>query len=545
MRQLAFGLSFLLGVLGSVACPPTKKCTPTNCTGCCSVNDTCEAGTSPSACGRGGLLCDACVGAQLCTAGSCEGAGTGGGTATGGGSATGGGGAGGASGSEFTGTYQERWGWDADGGRTASIARFSRATVGVWYRDGGMPAFIRGFGNDDGTFVVREVPSGEITLQLDRRFFVTTQRRLNFDTFVGGRLDAPRATAETIWRLTLRGLEPLSDDDTVGMVFTQNTGAVTNLENVARPVTPTGATSLESDLDWAPVSSALGYGLPDSTKGDLGYALQLRSTTTDAGFVSTVLRAAAIPPFSVVNGGSADVTTTLTAPPTEAVSVTLDRAAFTALRGSFGRSTSEGGFGFRVGASPAPAPHRFVSTTTTLLSVFASETLPLPTAPLPNPFPASWGRTASLNYNVPQPRSMTDGGTPTEFFGGVSMLEPTAFSGTVTPRITAVRGAQVEGRNFIEDQAGIGLTPSFSWMAPSTGTVSTYRLNIHRLDGTADSAELWRIYTPNPGVTVPPGVLVSGNAYVFEIDAMSFGEGGVTFTLPYAASTVVSGVMRP
>ena len=82
-------------------------------------------------------------------------------------------------------------------------------------------------------------------------------------------------------------------------------------------------------------------------------------------------------------------------------------------------------------------------------------------------------------------------------------------------------------------------------MAPSTGTVSSYRVSINRLDTSGNVAELWRIYTPNIGVTLPPGILVAGSAYVFELEALSFGQGGISFTLPYASSSVISGVFRP
>lgn len=548
MRLFAFAVSFTIGIIGAVSCTPVKKCTPANCTGCCTAADTCDmGGNTEMSCGKGGALCDRCVGAQLCTAGECQG-GTGVGGGSGGGASGGGAAGGGASGAEFTGTYQELWGWDADGGRSATLTNFDRANVGVWYRDGGTFDYVRGMGNANGTFVVRDVPAGEITLRLDRRYFVTTQRRVSFDTFNGGRRDAPQATSESLLRLTMRGLEPINaDTNRAGVFFTQSTGAVTNLENVARPVTPAGATSIESDLDWAAVSSGLGYGLPDSTKGDLGFALQYRTTVTDAGSNTTLIRSAAFGAVTLANGGTADAVADLTAPTTTALTLNFDKAAFTALRGSFGRDTTAGDFGVQVATSPSPAPHRYVGQATlSIASALSVETAPTPTLDVPAAFPASWGRAVFAYYFVDQRRSPTDGGTPTVFNGGVTMTDaPEAFMGNVTPRITPVRGAQIEGRNFIEDQSGITTTPTLAWMAPTTGTVSSYRVSISRLDTSGDAAELWRIYTPNIGVTLPPGILVAGNAYVFELEALSFGQGGVSFTLPYAYSNVVSGVFRP
>lgn len=547
MRLSAFVLSFILGVFGAVSCTTARKCTATSCTGCCTANDTCDMGNTEASCGKGGALCDRCVGAQVCSAtGQCEGAsGVGGGS---GGGTAGGGGGGGTSAFTTSGTYQELWGWDGDGGRTAALPNFGRAEVGAWYLDGGAFAYVPGSARDDGTFEVVNPPMGEFTLRVDKRYFVTSQRRLNFDTFGGGRLEAPRATTETLLRLTLRGLAPINaDTNRSGLFFTQATGGLTNLEAVARPVTPANATSIESDLDWATVSSALGYGLPDSSKGDLGYAFQYDTTVTDAGASTTMIRYAAFPPITLPNGGSADAVADLTAPATQPFSVNFDRGAFTALRGSFGRDTGAGDFGFQVATSPSPAPHRYVGQASiSLASAFATETAPTPTVDLPNPFPTSWGKGVFAYYVVNQQRAPTDGGTPTVFNGGVTMTDaPEALAGSVTPRLTPVRGAQIEGRNFIEDQSGITTTPTLQWMAPTTGTVSSYRVSISRLNTSGSAAELWRVYTPNIGLTVPPGILVTGQAYVFELEALSFGQGGISFTLPYASSNVVSGVLRP
>lgn len=86
MRSSFYFSVLAVGLLtGSLACGPAKRCTPTNCSGCCDATDQCQAGTSPLACGSVGAMCVACPNGATCTAGVCGGTGTGGGTGGGGG----------------------------------------------------------------------------------------------------------------------------------------------------------------------------------------------------------------------------------------------------------------------------------------------------------------------------------------------------------------------------------------------------------------------------------------------------------------------------
>lgn len=549
MRLPAFLVAFAVGVIFSQSCTPAKKCTPTTCQGCCSANDTCESGTTVSACGRSGLLCDRCVGAQLCTAGECIGpAGTGGGSSGSGGGSSGTGG-GSVATNDFLGSFQFIHGWDGDGGRSAIGTAFDRASVGVWYSDAGVPDYVRGVGSADGTFIVRDVPAGEVTLRLDHTYFVTTQRRLDFQSFLGSRLNgAEAATAETTLRLTIRNLEPYaSSRNAMQLYFTQNSGGFSNIEAFVRPVVAAGATTIESDLNWASVTSALGYGLPNASFGDRGYAIQYRSFAADGGGEYTVLRAGEFAPFTLTNGGSADAVADLVVVTSQPTPVNFDAPAFRALRGSFGRDTAVASLGLQVNVCPSPAPLRFSGQDAfTLTSRYAPEATPPTSIDMPvGAVPASWGRLLISYFGVEQPRTITDGGTPSRFSGGITVYEtgeqlPAMF----TPRITAVRGAQIAARNFVEDQSGVGTTPTLAWTAPTTGTVTSYRVRISRVANNGTVPESFAIFTANPGVTLPPGILVAGSAYVFVIDALSFGSGG-WFSLPMVSSSVVSGVIRP
>jgi hypothetical protein len=545
MRVLPFTVAFAIGVLGGFACPAQKKCTPTTCMGCCSANDTCESGASTSACGANGSACDRCISTQLCAAGRCEAVG-----GTGGGSAGGGAAGGGAASDELTGTFRVLLGWNGDAGVVAALADPPRATVGVWFRDGGTPDFKRGFANADGTFVVRDVPPGEVTLQLNRTYVVTSARRLSLDFTRGGR-NAPLATMESTLRVTVRGLDAIGPGKTVGFFFDQATRGLTNLENFGMPSTPAGSTSIEAaEFNWKVLSDNFGQGLPDSTQGDQGWAIQYAETRTDAGTSSYLARVGPFAPVTLANGGSAETLATVAATAGTPFTLTFDRPAYTAFRASLGRDAPPGRFSFRSAISPASSPRgRGGDFAVTLASADWIETEPAPSVPVGSGFPSSWGQVVNAAYFVTQDRSLLpDGGSPTRFFGTVGVVDlPENVTGTVGVRLGPVRGAQVSARSFLEDQTGVGLTPTVSWTAPSMGTVTTYSLVIGRLTTTGSVTQEWTIYTTNPAVTVPPGILTTGGAYVFELGANSSpaAAGPLNVVVPYAYSSVISGVIRP
>jgi hypothetical protein len=75
----------------------TGRCSPDNCSGCCTADNACEVGNLSPACGAGGQLCSTCGPTQQCTLGFCSGSTSSGGGRGGGGGSTGGGSTGGGS----------------------------------------------------------------------------------------------------------------------------------------------------------------------------------------------------------------------------------------------------------------------------------------------------------------------------------------------------------------------------------------------------------------------------------------------------------------
>ncbi len=70
MRLVVLALSFF--ALSLTACGTKPRCRTDTCTGCCTQDDQCVAGTSTTQCGAAGNLCDVCVGGQVCAVGRCS-----------------------------------------------------------------------------------------------------------------------------------------------------------------------------------------------------------------------------------------------------------------------------------------------------------------------------------------------------------------------------------------------------------------------------------------------------------------------------------------
>jgi hypothetical protein len=110
----------------------------------------------------------------------------------------------------------------------------------------------------------------------------------------------------------------------------------------------------------------------------------------------------------------------------------------------------------------------------------------------------------------------------------------------------------VNGHSFASHLTGIGLTPQLAWGPPSVGTASYYQLFVWKLvkNGTSSAAHLHAtVQTSATSLAIPPGLLTSGDAYVFDLwayTAQAYNTMQPLKTqLPYGAADVMSGVMQP
>jgi hypothetical protein len=119
--------------------------------------------------------------------------------------------------------------------------------------------------------------------------------------------------------------------------------------------------------------------------------------------------------------------------------------------------------------------------------------------------------------------------------------------------VGTVLNTLVGTNSFFSDLSGIGLTPTLTWYPPSIGTCDAYQVYVYRLDndsGNTVYGQVARLETQATSITLPPGLLNEGVAYVFLIRTMHLPGIDVTnkpYALGaiYANADVMSGIMQP
>ena len=95
------------------------------------------------------------------------------------------------------------------------------------------------------------------------------------------------------------------------------------------------------------------------------------------------------------------------------------------------------------------------------------------------------------------------------------------------PKQGGVVSPQINGANLFSPQSQVGINPTISWSAPSTGAPTFYVVSVSSLTPDSSTATL---LDPSPvanlqvagnvtSLVVPPGVLVAGKTYFVKISA--------------------------
>jgi len=125
-------------------------------------------------------------------------------------------------------------------------------------------------------------------------------------------------------------------------------------------------------------------------------------------------------------------------------------------------------------------------------------------------------------------------------------------AGPLSPEIGAVLTPRIGGADALQDQAGVGVTPTVSWEPPSIGSPTAYLVEVVRL-GTAGGATtasvVLRVLTAGTSLEVPPGTLQAGATYyariTAEASAAAYDSAPFRRAGAFARATVLTGTFTP
>jgi hypothetical protein len=122
-------------------------------------------------------------------------------------------------------------------------------------------------------------------------------------------------------------------------------------------------------------------------------------------------------------------------------------------------------------------------------------------------------------------------GTATALTEVASVVERVAMPGAtpVQPALSPVQAPLVSGLDALSPQTGVGLTPTLSWTAPASGTVTAYLVELRALgaaNGATVSTPVAAFTTTATSVAVPPSYLQPGGSYYARIEAITMPVGG-------------------
>jgi hypothetical protein len=135
---------------------------------------------------------------------------------------------------------------------------------------------------------------------------------------------------------------------------------------------------------------------------------------------------------------------------------------------------------------------------------------------------------------------------------GLRTLAPNG-SVTLAPVLGCVKNFRIAGQDALGDLSDVGTTPTIVFDAPITGSANGYEILVWRLEnssGMTTRALAGRILTTGRSVTLPPGILSTGNAYAVVV--RSRGAGSVDMNehprlvaFPQSSAETLSGTIRP
>ena len=406
-----------------------------------------------------------------------------------------------------------------------------------------------------GSFEVATLPAGDRYVRYSLlgdapSYVVTTSDALDLGMTRLGRPDIVHAKPGTELVLDVTGLESWQAGD--GLDLYSVGSSAMGFDLPGKSGAPVANDTALNAFTLAYAAGAQGY-LIDGAKGDRAYLTQ-RAVRTFAGggTYDTLTEAFALPAFTMTDAKATTVSGAFT--PVTQSSIDIDwkasrfdaevaagnPAAVFSSRSLGGSAQREVDRGFYAGT---PDVFRYVPD---------QGTDQVGTFGYGNPFPAAFGLVVSAGVTFTRDYTLP-GTTPLTLVPFADTMVKGSSAVTLEPLVGPVKNFQIAGKDALVDEDAVGVTPTVTFDAPTTGTPGGYLIYISRLfdDGGATNRILaGSVVTTTRKVVVPPGILSAGNSYVVSVTSVVRGNVDLNrqplaTAYPLGRASVLSGIVTP
>jgi hypothetical protein len=306
------------------------------------------------------------------------------------------------------------------------------------------------------------------------------------------------------------------------------------VQTLLAPKPQPGDTAVNGSFTYG--ANFFGY-LPDASKGDVTYVYERNDSELSSGataatyqFLANYLRSASL---TLANGGTATLSGAMTpAPQSGSISANLKMSQFAALAGAVhpgGTPSATLPASLTVFALQHPAPvldlqrNQQATLARLLITPQLATDVDYGTLTYGRLPESNWTEYVQLTYSYDFPLPALGGVSPgsgQETYVKTALISsaPTVFAPALSPPTSPRHGTA----DAFQAQAGVGLTPTVSWAAPSTGTPASYTLSFFFFDGPLTDGVLTDVTVVGLTETsfkVPPGMLTQGFTYFGAITA--------------------------
>lgn len=395
----------------------------------------------------------------------------------------------------------------------------------------------------DATHFRAELDEGaKYYLRYGDEWIVSTRGSIDLSRFLLGRSDRTACDRPaTMLELDATLLSPWNDTDELQLV-SANTGAmVFNLQALAWANAPrAGHTALDAmRVRWIDTEEAL----IDGSMGDQLVLTQLVEKSSGTRKYRAAARAMIPSAFRMIDGETTTVSGAFDAPAVnETLSMRLDPMRRRAWAGDLNPSAVHAGGSLYVDAMPFGGEHGQIGATPDLavMSIPTTETAPFDvTLDFANVFPASWKLFVQSADNFWVSILAENAAQPLDVLLAISSNNDydAVARGAGAVQVGPVREIRIDDKPGFSRNRLDTATPTIQWTAPESGVANLYGVTVYRVyaDGAQTALEHRAGFVlESTSLALPPGVLVSGESYVFLISAHDLQDADA-ITHPYAA----------